>query len=430
MNNLFNKSISLVMYGIHKCSGSCLYCSAASTMNYNEDGNKNTFRFDKEKTKKRILEYTEVEKDLKNNDSVILSIDLWGGNPLENFNEFKQVVDFCENELKEFKEINLHTSGNGLELCDDEKVQYLIDHNIHYQLSHDGCGQFLRTGIIDPLFWEETKDNIVKLTKLGILDWINCTLNARNYSFFENMKFWNKWREDNDLIEYTSHDKFTIKLNHIYAGTPPVDKKWLFNDYKTEYKCVIPPKKGEKIGDLNFYGKILNSYMHELRMMGLMCMMPNIESNPEWAPYVTYILGQINRYKLTSDVFPEGDSPCRLFQMGLKDKNFAIDTIGEYCQCNLIDSSSTVKNPQGIRSPECETCEFKDFSECYVCGSEVMPSECIYMKEYARVVLEFEQLRLLMDSKLQEANNQNSCNCNKNCEEDKSPIYCVKNYSL
>ncbi len=139
---MIEKSISLVMYGIHKCSGSCLYCSAASTMNYNEDGNKNTFKFNKEKTKKRILEYTEVENILKNGDSASIAIDIWGGNPVENFEEFKQVVEFCQNELKEFKEVSLHTSGNGLELRDDKKVQYLIDHNIHYQLSHDGLGQY------------------------------------------------------------------------------------------------------------------------------------------------------------------------------------------------------------------------------------------------------------------------------------------------
>ena len=87
------------MYGIHRCSGSCLYCSAASTMNYNEDGNKNTFKFDKEKTKKRILEYTEIENEINAGNGVSLHIDLWGGNPLENFNEFKQVVEFCENDL-------------------------------------------------------------------------------------------------------------------------------------------------------------------------------------------------------------------------------------------------------------------------------------------------------------------------------------------
>ena len=221
--------ISLIMYGIKKSSGSCLYCSAASTMNYNEDGNKNTFKFDREKTKKRILEFTKVNEYLQQNKPVQLNIDLWGGNPLENFNEFKQVVEFCENDLKEFKEIVLHTSGNGLELRDDEKVQFLIDHDIHYQLSHDGCGQFIRTGIIDPIYWEETRDNIVKLARLGILDWINTALTARNYSFFENMKYWNKWREENDLMECTAKT-LSIKLNHVYEGTPPVTKKWLFDD--------------------------------------------------------------------------------------------------------------------------------------------------------------------------------------------------------
>ena len=262
------KSLSLIMYGIHKCSGTCLYCSAASTMNYNEDGNKNTFKFDKEKTKKRILEYCDMEFSLKEGHSVALAIDIWGGNPLENFNEFKQVVDFCENELKEFKLITLHTSGNGLELRDNERVQYLIDHKIHYQLSHDGCGQFLRTGIIDPLYWDETKDNIVKLTRLGILDWINTTLNGRNYSFFENMNFWNRWRKENDLVEITSSRDFTIKLNHIYEGTPPITKKWIFNDIETDYKGVVPLKKGEEIGDLNIHGQALNQYMHELLVPG------------------------------------------------------------------------------------------------------------------------------------------------------------------
>ena len=156
-NNYEVKSISLIMYGIHKCSGSCLYCSAASTMDYNEDGNKNTFKFDKEKTLKRILEYTKVEDDIKNGRYVVINIDIWGGNPLENFDEFGQVVEFCQDDLKKyFNEVNLHTSGNGLELRDPRKVGFLIDNDIHYQLSHDGCGQFLRTGIIDPLYWDQT----------------------------------------------------------------------------------------------------------------------------------------------------------------------------------------------------------------------------------------------------------------------------------
>ena len=410
------------MYGIHKCSGSCLYCSAASTMNYNEDGNKNTFKFDKGKTKKRILDFTEIEKELKNGNSVTLHIDIWGGNPLENFNEFRQVVEFCQTDLKEFKQIRLHTSGNGLELRDNEKVQYLIDNNIHYQLSHDGCGQFIRTGIIDPLYWDKTKDNIVKLTRLGILDWINTTLNARNYSFFENMEFWNKWRRENDLMGCTSKPKaLTIKLNHIYPGTPAITKKWIFDDYKTEYKYVVAPKKGEEIGDLNFHGEILNTYIHEFIMMGLMCRMPEIEKSQEWIPFLSYLKGQTERSSRTGG---EKAGICRQFQMGTVDKTFAIDTIGEYCQCNLIDSSSKVKNPDGVRSKECETCEFKDFDECFPCGSEIMPLHCEYMKEHVRSILRFEQLDLLI-SKIK--NN----NCNFIQEQIISePIYCVKNYTI
>ena len=65
--------------------------------------------------------------------------------------------------------------------------------------------------------------------------------------------------------------------------------------------------------------------------------------------------------------------------MGLSDKNFAIDTTGEYCQCNLIDSSSTVKNPSGKRPKECETCEFKDLIECHICGSETLPEEFTFI---------------------------------------------------
>ena len=418
-----NTSISLVMYGIKKCSGSCLYCSAASTMNYNEDGNKNTFKLDKEKTKKRILEFTEVQKDIEKGIAVSLHIDIWGGNPLENFNEFQQVVEFCENDLREFKNIDLHTSGNGLELRDNEKVDYLIEHNIHYQLSHDGCGQFIRTGIIDPLYWDKTKDNIIKLARLGILNWINCTLNGRNFSFFENMEYFNKWRKENDLMDATK-DMY-IKLNHILEGTPPITKQWLFDDYKTDYKCVIAPKKGEEIGDLNFAGKSLNTHIHELKMMGLICMMPGIENSLEWRPYIQYISNHIGNFTCCEG--EEYSGACRQFQLGLTDKNFAIDTSGEYCQCNLIDSSCTVKDPEQNRLPECETCEYKNFVGCKTCGSEKL-DRCNLHKEYARACQEFEQIRMLLEKYKDSGLFNKTCHCKENTKEQ--PIFCVKNYNI
>lgn len=46
------------------------------------------------------------------------------------------------------------------------------------------------------------------------------------------------------------------------------------------------------------------------------------------------------------------------------------------------------------------------------------------------MLLEFEQLRYLIDSKLQQVNNSCNCNGDCNCEKDKSPVYCVKNHLL
>ena len=416
---IINKSISLVMYGIKKCSGLCLYCSAASTMNYNENGNKKTFKINKNKLRKKILEFTEVEKELKNNNFVNLTVDVWGGNPLENFNEFRQTIEFIKNNLKEFKQISIQTSGNGLELADNKKVQYLIDNNIHYQLSHDGLGQYIRTGLIDPLYYDKTKDNIAKLFKLGVINIVNCTLSSRNWSFFDNIEYWNKYREEIGLLE---NECFQIKLNHIYDGTPPVTKKWIFKDFDPhpEYTSLKPIKNGEEVGDLCFHGKILQNYMHEFRKLAIIMMSSGIENIPEYSIYKNYIENQYTRWNYDKD---DNSSMCRSFQLGKIDKNFAIDTLGKYCQCNLIDSSTTVKNPNGKTSIECKDCIYKDQAECHPCGSEHMPEHCEFHYAWCQVLEEFAQLKEVLNSIQQPQ--QHNCNCEK-----EQPVYCVKNYNI
>ena len=413
-----NCSISIVMNGIRKCSGSCLYCSAASTMDYRAKDNKNTFVFYPKKLKAKILEYCKPQLDIdkQKNEGTQLAIDIWGGNPVENFDPFKKVVEFCENELKEFTLVTLHTSGNGLELRDRDIVDYLFAHDIKYQLSHDGLGQWLRTGEIDPLYWDKTKDNIKEMAQKGLLDWINCTLTSRNPSFFANIDYWNKWRKEIGIYDTRP---LTIKLNHIYDGTPPIQKKWLGKD--NEYI-----KHGEVIGDLNFHGEVLFNYLHEFRKLAIICYTPFIKDNPEFTPYINYITGQADRYKMITR--PDEAGSCVAFQRGLKDRNFAIDTKGKYCQCNLIDSDSKVKNPKAEQPAYCKTCKYKNLAECNPCGSENFPEKCEYKWWWAKTLEEMFQVIQLRNAYESMGNN---CGCGGGGEcqcHEEQPVFCVKGY--
>jgi hypothetical protein len=313
----------------------------------------------------------------------------------------------------------------------------LIDNDIHYQLSHDGLGQWLRTGEIDPLYWDKTKDNIVKLVKAGILDWINCTLNNYNFSLSANRDYWNKWRRENNIMEYP----IFLKLNHISPGTPPIDKVYKGKD-RPDTKYTKGIKNGQTIGDLTFSGKSLDTYMHDFRKFGIICMTPGIANNLEWQPYVSYIKSQTERWQIISDEKTAGGS-CRQFQKGYTDKNFAIDTTGEYCQCNLIDSSTTVKDPDCTRPKECEDCEYKMLNECYACGSEKI-EKCVWQYSFCQMLEEFAQLRELINTiksdQCENCNRNNNHNCKGNdccgdscsCDSNKNSdaIYCVKNYKL
>lgn len=412
-----NANISIVMNGIHKCSGGCLYCSAAKSMDYRGKNNKSTFVFYPDKLKARILEFTrETLEQGKKADGTMLAIDIWGGNPVENFEPFKQTVKFCEEELKEFRQVKLHTSGNGLELQDKDIVDYLIEHNINYQLSHDGLGQWMRTGEIDPLYWDKTKDNIVLLAKKGLLDWINCCLSSRNPSFFDNIEYWNKWRKENDIMDAN----ITIKLNHIYDGTRYIDKKWMYGDNKYI-------KHGEEVGNLNLTGDVLQEYLHEFRKLVLILLTPGMENNPDYKPYYGYITEQAKRYRMLKE--GESSGSCVAFQTGKSDKNFAIDTKGEYCQCNLIDSDNEVIHPSCKQPDYCKGCKYTRLAECNPCGSEDFPEKCEYHWWWAKTLEETFQLFELQKQFMQmPMGNNHVCNCKK--EEKGEPIFCVKNYGF
>ena len=400
-------SFSFIMHGIHKCSGTCYYCSAAKSMSYRDQANKSTFKKDWDKAEEKIFEFfKKMGWDESCEGNANCAVDVWGGNPVENKEPFKETIEFLETRIKpHFHNFIIHTSGNGLELQHKGLVKYLKDHNIHYQLSHDGLGQWQRTPGIDPLYWDKTRDNIIDLVNSGNLDWINCTLSYRNYSFFANIEYWNKWRKDAGIWD----KPITIKLNHIYPGTLPVDKVYDGpDDLELTHGQIC---NGEIIGDLNFRGEEMNEYLHEFRKLALICLLPDIGKNKWFAPYINYISGQMWRYQ---ELKP-GMSPgmCRDFQKGLIDYNFAIDTLGEYSQCNLIDSSSTVLNATAAQPEYCKGCKYEKQSECNSCGSEnpepydPKTGRCTYKYQWLNTLEEFAQLKVLLDAQ------GKKCNCKK-----------------
>lgn len=372
-------TVSLIMYGVHKCTGSCVYCSAASPQGYLEPHQKNNFKIEPEKITERFIDFFKKAHgiDITTNHEYDLQIDIWGSNPLSNFKEFKKTVEYCRNEIsKYFHRLILCTSGNGLELASDKVVDFIFDNEIYYQLSHDGLGQWQRTGDIDPLYWGPTKDNFLKLLRAGYIRNINCTLSERNWSFYGNYHYWEKYFEENDIKV-----KPIVKLNKVAAGTKPVNKPWMGKDNPQI-------KHGEIIGNQQITENA-DKYFAEWRKMYFDPSVPD--------SYKGYFKTQINGYKHLGDNM-KNNQCCFRFQKGFQDWSFAIDTMGYYCDCNLVDHDGHC-NGHGKEMPEeCKNCKYNDTTECLCCETEDWERpKCIFRKKQCELLedIKFGKLELI-----------------------------------
>lgn len=361
---------SLTMYGVRNCSGGCYYCSARHTMGYDEQTNNETFIFNGPKIIERLREYIKTTNNIEDLSTVDLLIDVWGGNPLDNFDCFKRTIDFIENDLRKlFHRVEIHTSGNGLEMRKKEVVDYLIEHRIGYQLSHDGCGQFLRTGEIDPLYWEKTKDNLVLLAKENLFDWICCALSAYNFSPISNLRYFTNWIEENNLEDHN----FYIKLHHIYPGTKPINKHYVGPD-----KDYI--KNGDLIGELQVRGDRLRIQMNEYEWLtAISCYAQDndlsLETQELKSTDLKYFMEYFRQFVgfFRPDLKEYDNSiygACSLFQKGINKVTFVIDTAGEFSPCNVMQHDVTMAWPTCEQAPYCKDCEFRFQSECNSCGIE------------------------------------------------------------
>lgn len=386
------------MAGVKSCQSACKYCSAATTMDYNQFKKgchiepSLELEFDKDKVVETFNKHpnfvNEVQLATKQNRKPTTHIDIWGANPLFHFTAFKQQVEFLRwyfeqgNNIWKVKwQLDLHTSDNGLSFASDLVTDYMIENNIHVQLSHDGLGQWIRTGDFDPLApGSKTYDNLKRLFQAGILDWINCTMSAYNTSFLKNIQYFNKVRVDMDIWDKPIY----IKLNHIYDSTYDIKA---INEHGYKNGEVHEELIGKPIGNMAIRGRDLADYFGEFIQLALMFEDDYYSKGRFYGPYVNYITSQVNRFKWLRS-HDEKTGACRAFQRyrhqigepeGWSETTFVIDSMGRYSECNLIDGSYDTKNPGGVQPEHCKGCRFEMALECNQCGTEPMADDCEYL---------------------------------------------------
>jgi sulfatase maturation enzyme AslB (radical SAM superfamily) len=198
------------MNGIESCSHGCVYCSAATTLNYAQGVNhkdlENSLKKIDDKTYSEFkADFTKVAETFEHNTrfrkakeiqekqgiQAEVHIDLWGGDPVTNHLATIECVDFLKDffENKHGMKLSISSSTGGLPLARRDIVDYYIENKITLQISHDGCGQWMRTGEIDPLYDERMAGNIAVLFNNGTLNMINDCLNFYNNDVFANKDY-------------------------------------------------------------------------------------------------------------------------------------------------------------------------------------------------------------------------------------------------
>lgn len=440
-------SCSFIATGNEKpCSQSCKYCSSGSKdrweKTYSKEG-KHEFKLDKEAIYNLLSKDPRFVAEMKNKHPVF-QIDLWKncGDSLDNLEELKTCVHFLEHDLVKGKtnkllnkagnytgwrgdvyDVALHTSDNGLNFANNDKFKYLVEHNIGVQLSHDGYGQWVRTGENDPCNKSSPSfRNLVNGFRCGMINWVNTTLSYYNYSFFKNIDYWNKFLIDNNL----NPQGLFIKLNHSYDGPYNIEDLNTFGHWQDGYKKELI---GTKIGMWGLHNgpndTILDDYIHEFKLLYLM-MIAN-PNKKEFLPFKGYILEQGKRWDFhpsDDDLLPNKWGACYSYQYGISATTFAWDSEGYYTECNLIDHYHHVDNKTGKRPDYCKECKYHGQAECHSCGSMNYPEKCGFKWKWLQCLEELSIVNNLLNNK---NNNNKNCNCST---EKKQPVYCVKDYQI
>lgn len=400
MNNNNNNneiSFSVLIANAHSCNMNCRYCAGADDVKINHEFSKPyPINWNKLISEMKRSPYLKINDDGTNN---IGHIEIWGGEPLLYLDT---MIELCDRFNKEFNIKRFFFSTNGIKLADNKVVDWIMDeskYHVDFQLSHDGLGQWIRSGEFDPLYSNLTRDNIIKLAKANHFADINCVLCYLNPSPIDNISYFNKW-----ISDYGVRPRAGIQLNHM-QDTPNI------------IKHLVNPHTGEEWNNisLNLTGNPLNTFIYEFESLFIEMFIAGRFNDISLAPYSAYIEGFLRGHGGWINSKDDDIGSCRSFSRGKKDTNFAIDTLGNYCECILYDSTQKTPNHSCEQPEYCKDCEFYNYKACNGCSDQwYMPiknsDECQFRKEYARLLERINQL----DTTLSRGNNNNNnCNCNE-----------------
>lgn len=408
-----HSSFSILMHLEHEyCNACCLYCCCSPLPH---GGNQSTlygkYEADYPKMIGKIKSSPLFVKDDKKP-----HFDLWGGEPLFNLKALKELVKVLR---KEWPECTLTVSTNGILLANKSIVDWIIKNRIDIQLSHDGYGQWIRTGEFDPLEDKRCLDGLRRIDKEHLFNAVNCTLSYYNYSWFKNMLYFTKHLKDNgiDNIGY-------IKLNHISDSDYKIDK---INTKGRWQDGIDESLIGTPIGDMSLRGRILDDYLNEFFQLAVMYRDPTLKADRWFNAFKNYIMEQSKRYRKIK-LNPDGSeaesvSCCRSYQSYVhniegnvkRDHTFVINTLGEYCECNLCENVHAPGNPM---LDKCKTCKYKDQSECHTCGSMPLRQDCEYHYKWCQTLEKINNLDKLINNILsverkKKCGSGNKCDCKK-----------------
>lgn len=143
-------------------------------------------------------------------------VQIWGGEPLYNESQFKDVISYVKNNYPNAK-LNMMINGS---LLTDKWTKFIIDNNIDIGISHDGPGQKYRG--VDFLDNPAICDNIVKLRKEKLFYTFNVVYHKLNCSTSDILSYFMR-KEDQLKVELGVSPrliKYINKASEPFMFTP------------------------------------------------------------------------------------------------------------------------------------------------------------------------------------------------------------------